>query len=339
MTAAYYERDLNIRIGEEPQRAPGAHEVRIDVAWCGICGTDVGIWHGKMDWRVALSQIMGHEMAGTVAAIGSAVQDLQVGQAVTVMPLDPCGTCSNCTAGLSHICQNLNFLGIDSPGAFQYSWTVPAACVLPLPPDLDLRHGALIEPIAVACHDVRLAGLTAGARAVVIGGGPIGTLVALVASARGAEVLVCEINPHRRSRLEAMGLAVADPNGEDVPARVQAWTGAAGADVVFEVSAHPDGIALATELPRARGLVVIVGISPKPVPVNLFHVFWKELRIAGARVYEREDFQAAIELAAAGTLPLDAIISATHPLQDMKAALQDASGGGDVLKVLVDCRP
>lgn len=338
MTAAYYERDQRIRIGEEPAREPGPDEVRIDVAWCGICGTDVGIWHGKMDWRVAPAQIMGHEMTGTITAVGEQVSDLQPGQAVTVMPLDPCGSCANCAAGLSHICQQLNFLGIDSPGAFQNSWTVPAHCVLPLPEGMDLRHGALIEPIAVACHDVRLADLQPGQKAVIIGGGPIGSLVALVAQARGAEVLVCEINPHRRERLQAMGLSVADPGTEDVPARVQAWTDQAGADVVFEVSAHPDGIGLATELPRARGLVVIVGITPKPVPVNLFHVFWKELRIAGARVYEREDFQAAIELAAGGSLPLDAIISACHPLQDMKRALEQASGGGDTLKVLVDCR-
>ncbi len=156
MKAALYNRDLDISIGVCEPVEPQAGQVQLKVSHSGICGTDLHIFHGVMDARVANPQIMGHEMSGIVHILGADVEGFAVGDPVTVMPLDPCGHCPACQAGHSHICHNLTFLGIDTPGSFQSYWTVPAHTLHHLPENLSLAHGALIEPLAVACHDVRL---------------------------------------------------------------------------------------------------------------------------------------------------------------------------------------
>ena len=121
----------------------------------------------------------GHEMSGVIESVGADVTEWTVGDAVTVMPLDWDGTCPACLAGNQHICQNLNFIGIDSPGALQTLWNVPASTLVRLPEDLALDVAALVEPVAVAVHDVRRSELVRGDQAVVIGGGPIGMLIAI----------------------------------------------------------------------------------------------------------------------------------------------------------------
>jgi (R,R)-butanediol dehydrogenase / meso-butanediol dehydrogenase / diacetyl reductase len=333
--AAYYEHDEKIRVGEATIVAPGPGEVQIRTAYVGICGTDLHIYHGRMDRRVAPSQIMGHEVSGTIEALGEGVTGFEVGQTVTVMPLDPCGTCPACRAGHSHICLNLRFLGIDTQGAFQSTWTVPAATVLSLPETISLQRAALVEPLAVACHDVRLGEVVKGEFAVVLGGGPIGTLVGLVAQHAGAEVVVSEINPDRVRIGRGLGLEVVNPDDVDLAALVERRTDGAGADVVFEVTSSAAGAAMMTALPRTRARIVIVGIFSEPAAVDLHRILWRELRMCGARVYERMDFERAIATAASDALPLDALISAVHPLGRLKEALEQLASGGGVMKVLI----
>lgn len=336
MKAAYYTGEKRIAVADGVCVAPAAGMVRIKVAYCGICGTDLHIYHGKMDARVASEQIMGHEMAGTIVELGEGVESWQVGERVVVRPLDPCGACPACLAGHSHICQNLKFLGIDTPGAFQGFWTVPAHTLHALPAEVALDMGALVEPLAVACHDVRLAGVVAGEYVVVIGGGPIGMLIAMVAREQGAKVLISEINPHRLELAGELGFATCNPLESDLVERVNADTGMAGADVVFEVTATQAGADAMTELPRTRGRIVAVGIFSEPPRVNLFRFFWRELKLCGARVYEPEDFERAIALVAGGRLPLERIVSGRYPLGNLEQALQELESGADAMKILID---
>ena len=133
-------------------------------------------------------------------------------------------------------------MGIDSPGAFQQSWTVPAFTIHKLPPGLDLRLAALAEPLAVACHDTRRGEVAAGESVVVIGGGPIGLLIGLVARSLGADVVLSEVNASRRSLAASLGLDVVDPAAADLPHELLARTDGAGADVVFEVSGSAAGV-------------------------------------------------------------------------------------------------
>ncbi|RMF02371.1 MAG: Zn-dependent alcohol dehydrogenase [Chloroflexi bacterium] len=336
MHAAFYHGNQTITIGDCAPVEPGPDQVQLKVSHVGICGTDLHIFHGVMDQRVTFPQIMGHEVSGTVSAVGNGVTGFSVGDAVAVMPLDPCGHCPACEAGHSHICQNLKFLGIDTPGAFQSYWTVPAHTLHHLPANLSLTHGAMIEPLAVACHDVRMGQVQPGEYAVVLGGGPIGILIALVAKHAGARVLVSEINPFRLELARQLGLDAIDPRQADLPAYVTEQTGGAGADVVFEVTASPVGAEVMTQLPRTRGRIVVVGIFGQPPKVDLFRFFWRELRLFGARVYEHQDFARAIELAAEGAVPLDQIITDIRPLDQLEAGFRQMEGGGSVMKILLE---
>jgi len=229
-------------------------------------------------------------------------------------------------------------MGIDSPGAFQQSWTVPAFTIHKLPPGLDLRLAALAEPLAVACHDTRRGEVAAGESVVVIGGGPIGLLVALVARSLGADVVLSEVNPSRRRMAASLGLDVVDPASADVPNEVLDRMDGAGADVVFEVSGSAAGVELMTELTCIRGRVLVAAIFPDPPPVRLFDVFWKELTIVGARVYEAADHERAIGLLAAGALPIDELITAAEPLERLPAVFESLSADPSAMKVLMDCR-
>ena len=337
MQAVFFEGNRTLRVGQSVAVEPGAGQVRIRVAYCGICGTDLHLFHGAMAHRLTLPHVMGHEMSGTIAALGSGVAGWREGDRVTVRPLDPCGHCPACLAGHSHICHHLKFLGIDTPGALQGMWTVPAHTLHRLPETLALREGAMVEPVAVACHDVRLSELKEGEFAVVIGGGPIGILVALVALARGARVLLAEVNPFRLQLARGLGIDAVNPLDTDLPGLVNERTGGAGADVVFEVSGSQAGADAMTKLPRTRGRIVVVAIYGEAPKVDLFRFFWRELKLSGARVYEAEDFEMAIELAAAGRLPLAKLISDVLPLGRLEEAMQRMEGGGDCMKILVSC--
>jgi 2-desacetyl-2-hydroxyethyl bacteriochlorophyllide A dehydrogenase len=315
----------------------GDGQVQIRVAYCGICGTDLHLFHGAMANRLTLPHVMGHEMSGTIESAGPGVHGWKAGDRVTVRPLDPCGACPACRMGHSHICHNLKFIGIDRPGALQGLWTVPAHTLHRLPEALGLREAALIEPIAVACHDVRISEVTAGELAVVIGGGPIGILIALVAQARGAHVLLAEVNEFRVKLARELGIDAVNPRETDLVALANERTGGAGADVVFEVSGSQAGAEMMTKLPRTRGRIVVVAIYGEPPKVDLFRFFWRELKLAGARVYEAADFEHAIELAAAGKLPLDRLITAVLPLDRLEDGMRQMERGGECMKILVNC--
>ncbi|MDH6605283.1 (R,R)-butanediol dehydrogenase/meso-butanediol dehydrogenase/diacetyl reductase [Streptomyces sp. SAI-208] len=316
---------------------PGPGEVELAPAYVGICGTDLHIFHGDMDARVSAPAVLGHEMSGRVVRVGPGVLDWQAGDAVTVMPLRWDGTCPACRSGHQHICQHLDFIGIDSPGAMQQRWTVPAATLIRLPDSLPLERAALVEPTAVAVHDVGRAGVREGEHVVVVGGGPVGILIALVAQAAGADVRVVELSAHRRLLAQELGLAVWDPAAEDLPALVRDWTGEAGADVAFEVSGAAAGVDSAVEVLGVRGRLCLVAIHPRPREVNLHRFFWRELTLVGARLYERRDFEKAVTLVADGTIPADRLISKVVPLTQAPAAFEALEGGGDVMKILLDC--
>jgi (R,R)-butanediol dehydrogenase/meso-butanediol dehydrogenase/diacetyl reductase len=337
MRAAFFEGNQTFRTGPCVPVPPGPGQVQIRVQFCGICGTDLHLFHGAMAHRLTLPHVMGHEMAGIVAAVGAGIDQYQPGDRVTVRPLDPCGQCPACQAGHSHICHNLKFIGIDTPGALQGLWTVPAHTLHRLPESLSLRQGAMVEPIAVACHDVRMGEVRAGENAVVIGGGPIGVLIALVAQARGAQVTMAEVNPFRVQLARQLGIDAVNPKETDLVALVNERTSGAGADVVFEVSGSPAGSEMMTRLPRTRGRIVVVAIYAEPAKVDLFRFFWRELKLTGARVYEAEDFEMAIQLAASGSLPLEKLITNVVPLDQLEAGMRQMEGGGEVMKILVSC--
>ena len=173
MKAAIYRGERTFATGVCEPIAPGPGGVRLAVAYCSVCGTDVHIYHGAMDCRVAPPKIIGHEASAEVVELGLGVEGIAVGDRVAVRPLR-FGAPKSFDRGCSHVGKNLKFIGIDAPGAMQASWTVPAYSRHKLPENLSLPEGALVEPVAVACHDVRLGEIADGENCVVIGGGWMG---------------------------------------------------------------------------------------------------------------------------------------------------------------------
>lgn len=335
--AARYVGDHRFEVASMPHRPPGNGEVEIAPAFTGICGTDLHIAAGHMDARVTTPAVIGHETAGRVTAVGDGVSGWSVGDAVTVMPLRADGTCPACRAGHQHVCEHLDFLGIDSAGALAQRWIVPADTLIALPDDLDLRTAALLEPTAVAVHDVHRSRLAEGECAVVVGGGPVGLLIGLVAARRGAEVVLVELDATRRALAAELGLSVLDPRGNDIAAVVRDLTGGAGVQVAFEVSGSQGGLDTAVSVLAVRGRLCQVGIHAERRSVDLHRFFWRELELLGARLYQQQDFAEAVQLVASGAIPVQRLISDVVPLDRVADAFDLLSAGG-AMKVLVDCQ-
>lgn len=335
MIGAYYTGRHSVQLRPSPPVPPAAGQVQLRVRYVGLCGTDLHIFDGDLDNRVKAPQVFGHEMVGVIEALGDGVQGWKPGELVTVRPLRTCGVCAACRRGFENVCYRLDVLGVDSPGALQTLWTVPAANLHRLPAGRAPEQCALVEPMAVACHDIRMAELNPGDFVVVLGGGPIGLLIALIARLKGARVLLSEPNANRLRLAQDLGLDSVDPRTGSLPDVVAARTNGEGADVVFEVSGHPQAAQVMTEIVRARGRIVIVSIFAQPPQVNLQRFFARELFMCGARVYQPQDFEEAIGLLAAGQLVLEPMVSRIIAMDEISPAFE-AMRQGEVMKVLVD---
>ncbi|MGB7339203.1 MAG: alcohol dehydrogenase catalytic domain-containing protein [Phototrophicaceae bacterium] len=338
MQAAYYTGNKSIEMGDSSSIAPAGNEVQIRVAYGGICGTDLHIFRGAMSHRVNTPQIMGHEISGTISAIGSNVKNIAIGERVAVMPLE----INNCpdeqqSADSWYVCDGIKVLGLDTNGGFQTYWTVPADTIHKLPDNLSLTHGALLEPLAVACHAVRRAKIIQGESVVVLGGGPIGTLVALVAREAGADVTISELNDFRIGLLRnELGFKVVNPLEADLKSVVMQATDGRGCDAIFEVTGNAKAASIMTELPRIHGRIMITGIFAEAPQVDLFKIFWREIQLIPTRLYNHEDFQRAIQLAASGAVNLDPVITDIRPLRDLQRSLEEIDQGANALKILIE---
>ena len=333
--AAFYRGNKTFVVEQTKPVPPGAGEVSVRIAYCGICGTDMHVFHGNMDARVGHNRIVGHEMSGWVDALGDGVTHLKVGQKVVVRPLDPDLNCPASKAGYPHISHNMKFLGLDTDGAMQEVWTVPAHTIHALPDDMRMDHAALIEPVAVACHDVSLSQLQPGEDVVVIGGGPIGILCAMVAREAGGNVVLSEVNKARLAIAEKLGFDIVNPAETDLAEAINSRTGGKGADVVFEVSGTQQGVDAMTAVAATRARIVMVAIHAQKPKIDLFQFFWRELKLIGARVYEPADYEKAILLVASGAIDADTVITDVSPLSDIQAAFEALDSSPTALKSLI----
>jgi (R,R)-butanediol dehydrogenase/meso-butanediol dehydrogenase/diacetyl reductase len=339
MKAAYYSGNQSFTVREDQPKEPQEGEARIRIAFCGICGTDMHVYHGAMDARVTTNRVIGHECSAIVDAVGPGVQGLEVDDQVVVRPLKHCGECPACRKGYIHVCQNLKFLGLDTEGAMQEMWTLPAHTLHKVPSDMRLDYAALVEPTAVACHDVARAKIKPGEDVLVIGGGPIGLLVAMVAKQAGGNVVISEVSDYRLATAEKLGFKTLNPKKVNVAEEVWKMTGNKGAEVVFEVSATQPGVDTMTEAAAVRGRIVMVGImggGQKP-GVELFKFSWRELELMGARVYEAADYEKAIELVVSGAIDCETLITDIQELEDITKAFQALDGNATAMKSLIKC--
>src|SRR5438034_93983 len=254
MRAAFYQGARTFTTGTLATPTPGPGQALLRVKRVGICGTDLHIFQGHLDHRVPKGGIIGHETFGEVAQ-APAGSGFKTGDRVVVEPLQFCGQCRACRMGASYLCYGLKVLGVDLPGGMQEYWTVDAARLLRVPDALSDDHAALIEPLAVATHDVRRAAVKRDDTVLVFGGGPIGALIALVSRQRGARGLGGGDPPRRRGR--RAGGAPREP--EDPPRGAPAGHGAgARRRTGHEGSRGPHDI---DALAWAAGALIILGAS------------------------------------------------------------------------------
>jgi len=313
---------------------PKADEALLRVRRVGICGTDLHIYQGHLDHRVPKGGILGHETFAEVTEV-PAGSGFQKGDRVVVEPVLSCGACRACRMGAGYLCYKLQVRGVDVPGGLQDYWAVPTDRLLRVPDSLSDDHAALIEPLAVATHDVSRAQVKAGDAVIVFGGGPIGCLIALVCRHRGARVKVAEINPFRLDMLKGFDLETIGPD-QDAVGAVNNWTNGDGADVAFEVTGNAAAVRLMTDVVRVWGTVSVVAIHAEPVPVHLYPMFARELTMHGSRLYTRTAWEEAIRLASTGAVPVGPLVSRRIPLEDLQKGMEEALAGGPVMKVLVD---
>jgi 2-desacetyl-2-hydroxyethyl bacteriochlorophyllide A dehydrogenase len=333
MRASFYQGNRTFTTGTAPMPTPAAGEALLRIRRVGICGSDLHIFQGHLDHRVPKGNTIGHEVLAEIVSSPDAA--FAPGDRVVVEPVLYCGTCRACRIGASYLCYHLKVLGVDAPGGMQEYWAVPTHRLLKVPATLKDDDAALIEPLAVAVHDVTRAEVKAGDAVVVFGGGPIGCLIALVCRHRGARVKVVEINPHRLSLLKSIGLETIGPE-QDTVRTVLDWTNGDGADVAFEVSGSPDPVRIITQLVRVWGTVSIIAIHAEPVAINLYPMFGRELKMHGSRLYTRAAWEESIRLLATGAIVVSPLVSRKIPLEDLQKGMEEALGGGPVMKVLVD---
>ena len=325
---------IEIRDVAMPKAGPG--KVLLKMRFCGVCGTDIGIWGGTHP-RATAPLILGHEFVGEVV---DASPRFAKGQRVVAYPLISCGQCHPCRTGSPHICAKLRLIGIDGDGGMAEYLAVPEDVLFAIPDDIDDGIAALIEPLAVALRAVEQSGMGVADRVVVLGAGPIGLLVALVAQHAGAgRVLISDIDPARLALAAGLGFTPVDVRAQDLATEVAAATDGDGADVVFECAGVASAALDMTRITRPGGTICMASLHKAPQPVALLDLAFKELRLIGSRVYTREQFRRAIPLAQSLADPLQRLITRTLPLSgaaDVFEIIRDPAETD--IKILIDCQ-
>ncbi len=324
-----------------PVPSPGAGEAVVRGRAAGICGTDLSILNGKHP-RARAPLVMGHELSGEVAETGEGVTALRVGDRVVCEPLISCGACHACRSGYPWVCQKLGLYGIDRDGAFAEYVSVAASSLRPIPDTVDDRLGALVEPMAVAVHAVRLSSLRVGDDVCVLGGGPIGLLIAVVARLAGpARLFLTEREPYRIDLARGFGLDVIDAGSRDVEREVAERTGGKGADVVFEVAGAPETVLAAPRVARVKGEVMAVAMPKTPQPYDIVALTFKELTVKGVRVYAPFDFDRAIRIVEESLrdprVDLRRLISEPFTLDQGQEAFARAREARGIMRVVFSC--
>lgn len=313
-----------------PDPTPGEGQVVLKVGRCGICGSDLHMTEDPM-FGVPLGAVLGHEMAGEVAAVGRGVERLRVGDLVSVMPVRGCGHCASCLAGEPAWCREM---ALEGGGYSEFAVTSERQCVA-LPKSASLADGAIVEPLAVALHGVILSEMKPGDAVVVLGAGPIGLATAFWARRMGASrVVVTYISRHQEERAFAMGATDFIADREDVVGQVDRLLGRK-ADVVFECVGLPGLIAQAVDHARVKGTVLIMGLCTQPDTFVPFTALSKELRLQTAAFFKAQEYQSALDALNNGAAEPRALITDTISLAALPETFEGLRRRTHQCKVLV----
>ncbi len=309
----------DFRVERRPIPAIGPSEVLLEVALCGVCGSDVHIVAGEFP-MYDFPRVLGHEYSGTVRAVGRDVRSVKPGDAVVIDPSTSCGGCFFCREGLPLLCVNRS---LHHGGMGQYT-TAPEQAVYVLPAGVTLEAAALAEPLSCALHAVSLAGVRPGDRVAIVGAGAIGLLLLQLARKAGAtRLLVSDPTPERRQMARRLGADVlVDPGSEDLFEAARRMTDGIGVDAAIEAVGSGATVADCIALPRRGGTAVLMGVAGPhvEVPIRPYNVYERELTIRGAFIRSYE-FRRAVELLP--HLELQGLITDRFPLSQAPDALEN----------------
>jgi (R,R)-butanediol dehydrogenase/meso-butanediol dehydrogenase/diacetyl reductase len=338
MKAAVWHAQRDVRVedvADPPSPPPG--QVKVEVAWCGVCGTDLHEYLGGPLYVPAEAPhpltgaqapvILGHETAGKVVEVGPHVTRVKVGDRVALCPIIGCLECEWCKSGLMGLCPNIAFLGISwHGGAFSRYVNVYDYMCYQLPPEVPYEIGALVEPWAATVRAVKRANVEAGETVAIVGSGPIGLMASQAARIAGAgQVVVFEVAAARQELARQIGAsAVIDPTTQDPVKAIGDLTGGAGADVVIECAGVEATGILAGHVARRKGRVVVLGVFERPAPLDYIDLVYGEKTVTGS-MGGYGVFDEAIQMMADGTFDGGPLITGKVGLDDI------VSGGFGVL--------
>ncbi len=326
-----------IEIHDVPAPTPGKGEALLRVQRIGVCGSDIHVYHGKHP-LTSYPVVQGHEFSAVLEAVGPGVTGLSLGSKVTSMPQIVCGECAPCRRGDYHICDKLKVQGFQAPGCAQELWVTSADMIVPLPDSFTFEQGALVEPASVAVHAVARAGKLAGHRAVVLGAGTIGNLVAQAARCEGAQVIITDLSDYRLEVARRCGLEnTSNAKKESLADATARIFGKDGFDVAFECVGVEATITEAVANIQKGGTLIIVGVFGDKPRLDLATVQDRELNLRGTLMYKRQDYQRAVELIASGGIITDPLVSKHFSIDDYIEAYHYIDQYGDKsMKVVID---
>lgn len=310
--------ELRVIEMEPPQLTP-QDNVLVRLTAAGVCGSDVGIYHGT-NAAATYPRVIGHEIVGVVEQVGPTAHKVKPGDRVIVDQVIACGQCYACRQGRPNVCGQLQVRGVNVDGGYREKIAVPdTACYL-VPPQLTDAEAVMIEPATIAVQCCARAALNAADTLLLYGYGALGSSILRIARLSGATILVADILPAKLQDAAQKGAHyVIDAAREDVPARCRELTGGYGATVTIDAACAPGSLMTALKATGNAGRVITMGFSVDPTAVNQFLITSKELDVRGSRLQNRK-FQQAIDLINAGQLDLKGSVSHTFPfLQAQKA--------------------
>jgi L-gulonate 5-dehydrogenase len=343
MRAAQTQAPGTIDVVELPEpQPPGPGEVTLGSMAVGICGSDYHFLSGHLTEEAgggaeAFPKVQGHEVAGTIAAVGADVRlGLEAGQPVALWPLRSCGHCYPCTVGRSNVCDNFQLYGIHVDGGLQERLNVPDSQVF-ITELQSAPVAAMAEPVSIAVRAVGRAAIDEGERVVVLGAGPIGQSICLVAGERGASVLVVDPQEGRLELSRAMGAdGLVWSDREQVVADAREWSGGEGPPVVFDATGVPEAVRAMVDMAASAARVVQVGMSGEEVGLKVGSFTEKELDMRGVCCCNGGEFKQAVEVVERNRDTVARMISHEFPLERAPEAMDFAmSNPSEVMKVVI----
>lgn len=327
-----------IAFREVPVPEPGAGEVLIKIMNIGVCGSDIHVYHGTHPFT-SYPVTQGHEVSGLVERLGEGVTGLVPGQKVTIQPQVVCGECWPCRHGKYNLCEKLKVMGFQTTGTASEFFCVDARKATPLPDDMSLEEGAMIEPLAVAVHAVRRAGDVRGQDICVLGAGPIGNLVAQVAMGMGARrVMITDVSDIRLAKAREVGIdACVNTRDRDFAQAFVEYFGPDKADVIYDCAGNDITMDQAIQNARKGSTIILVAVFGKRANVDLAVLNDHELDLNTTMMYRNEDYVKAIEMANEGKVRLKPLISRRFPfVQYLDAYHYIDANRESTMKVLID---